>query len=86
MPILLKKIDGQVISYFGGGNDDFSAKVVFVKKIEGKAGLEDYISIPNFEAFTQNFSSVIEAEYCDTVPNNYGLDTCSEYTNVNISF
>jgi hypothetical protein len=87
MPILIKKINGGVISYFGGDNNDFSAKIHFVRRIEGKAGVEDYILLPpNFEAFTQDFSSVIETEFCETSPNNYGLNTCSIYTNVNISF
>lgn len=86
MPILIKKIDGGVISYFSGEDNDFSAKVRFINKIEGKVGLEDYIFLPNFEAFTQDFSSVIESEFCEVVLNNYGLNTCPSYSNLKISF
>lgn len=85
MPILIKKINGGIISYFGGDNNDFSSKVSFIGKIEGKVGVDDYILLPNFEGFVQDFTSVIESEFCETVITNYGLNSCPNYTNLNIS-
>lgn len=86
MPILLKKIDGSIISLFGDNDADFRGGVVLIKSLVGEFGVEDYIKLTAFEALTQNFWYVKEAEYCDEVPTLFGPKTCPTYTNLNLSF
>ena len=86
MPILLKKIDGSIISLFGGDGTDFRGDIIFIQSIIGEIGVEDYIKLTAFEAFTQNFGSVKDAEYCETTPVLFGPNTCPSYTNLNLSF
>jgi len=86
MPILLKKIDGRIISLFGGDDADFIGTAILINNVVGEIGLEDYISLTAFEAFTQNFSEVIDAEYCTTTPITYGPNGCSNYSNLSLSF
>lgn len=87
MPILIKKLDGSIISYFGADADsDFAANVVLVKSVIGEVGIEDYMLLSGFEAYVQNFSAVYEAEFCQTTPTNSGINGCSSFTNLNISY
>ena len=92
MPILLKKIDGSVISYFGspdvdyGTDADFSTDVILVKSVVGEIGLEDYFLLSAIEGFTQNFSAVIDAEFCAVIPSLIGSNGCPNFTSLNISY
>lgn len=86
MPILLKKIDGSIISLFGDNDADFRGGVTLIKSIIGEIGFEDYIKLTAFEAFTQNFGSVLDTQYCDTLPTLIGPNSCPTYTNLNLSF
>ena len=86
MPILLKRIDGSIISLFGGNDADFIGDVILIKGVIGEVGVEDYISLSAFEGFTQDFGSVIEAEYCETTPTLIGPNACPNYTDLNLSF
>ena len=85
MPILLKKINGSVISYFGPNNTNLLGGVKLINTVIGEVGLESYISLVNFEGFTQNFSSVIKADFCDK-PTNIGPISCTNQTILNISY
>ena len=86
MPILLKKIDGSIITKFSGDDADYLGRVTLIKRIVGEIGVEDYILITGLEAFTQNFSSVSDAEFCETTPSLIGPNSCSNYTTLTISF
>ena len=86
MPILLKKIDGSIISLFGSTTTDFSDNVRLIRSIVGEVGVEDYIKLTTFEGFVQDFSSVIDGEFCDTVPINFGVGACANRTDLNISY
>lgn len=86
MPILLKKIDGSIITLFGGDSADFIGDVVLVKSVIGEVGLEDYILITGLEAFTQDFSSVTDAEFCETAPSLIGPNVCSSHTELTVTF
>lgn len=86
MPILLKKIDGSILTLFGTDDADFLGSVVFVKSVVGEVGVEDYILITGLEAFTQDFSGVGEAEFCETTPSLIGPNACSSHTNLTVSF
>lgn len=86
MPILLKKIDGSIISYFSSEDSNYLGKVILIKSILGDIGVEDYISFTNFEAFVQNFSSVVEAEFCVNSPITIGPINCITNTELNISY
>lgn len=87
MPILIKKIDGSILSYLGGGDADFSGDVIFIRRVVGEVGLEDYFLLSStIEGFTQNFSSVIDAEFCEIVPNLIGPTNCSSSIELNISY
>lgn len=84
MPILLKSIESNIISLFGSGESNFTAPVQLVTSVVGQAGLEDYIKLATFEALTQDFSQISDAEFCDK-PASYGVNTCPTYTVLNIS-
>ena len=84
MPIFLKSIESNIISLFGDGSTDFSGPVSLITNVVGKAGIEDYINLTTFEALTQNFSQIAEAEFCD-LPVTYGLISCPSYIDLNIS-
>jgi hypothetical protein len=87
MPILLKKIEARIISLFGGDSgSDFTAKVRLVNSVVGKVGVENYIELEKFTAFTQDFSNVEESYFCDEIPLEYGLKKCNNYINLNISY
>lgn len=80
MPLLLKKIEANIISLFGGSGDtDFTGPIQYLKSIVGEAGTEDYIQLTTFEAFTQDFSAVDDGGFCDVTPTNFGLNQCSTY-------
>jgi hypothetical protein len=85
MPILLKKVEARIISLFSNSSSNFTAPIYFIKNTVGTAGIEDYIMLTNFEAFTQDFSKVIEANFI-TSPTTYGLGTCSTYVDLTISY
>jgi hypothetical protein len=86
MPLLLKKIDASIISLFGdSGSNDFSAPVNLLQQFVGVVGREDYMMVNSFEALTQNFSSVIEGEFC-TTPALFGLGKCPTFTTLNLSY
>tara|TARA_R110000796_G_scaffold219934_2_gene336028 strand:+ start:1713 stop:1973 length:261 start_codon:yes stop_codon:yes gene_type:complete len=85
MPILLKKIDGSIISLFGDADTDFRGDAILIKSVVGEFGIEDYIKLTAFEAFTQDFERIKDAEYCETVPVLFGPNTCPNYTNLNLS-
>jgi hypothetical protein len=87
MPILIKKIDGSIISYFSGVADaDYSGDVILIRKTIGEVGLEDYFLLTKIEGFTQNFSAVINADFCETIPNTVGQTVCPTFINLNISY
>ena len=86
MPILLKKIDGSIISYFGDSGADYSGDVILIKSVIGEVGLEDYFLLSTIEGFIQNFSAVIEAEFCAEIPTLIGLSNCSSTIELNISY
>jgi len=86
MPILLKKIDGSVITLFGPDSVDSLGTVILIRAVLGEVGLEDYILLTGFEAFTQDFSSVDEAEFCSTFPSLIGPNVCSSHTPLTVAF
>lgn len=86
MPILIKQIDGSVLSYFSTGNADLIGEVILIKSVVGEIGLEDYILLTAFEGFVQNFSSVVKAEFCSISPTSYGAIGCPTHNSLNISF
>jgi len=86
MPILLKKIDGSILSLIGPDGADYIGSVIFIQSIVGELGVEDYIKLTALEALTQDFGSVGDAEYYETTPVLFGPNTCSSYTNLNLSF
>jgi len=87
MPRLLKKIEANIISLFGGaGDSDYTAPVQHIRLVVGEAGVEDYIKLTAYEAFTQDFSSVIDGGFCDVTPTNFGLGTCESYEDLNIDY
>jgi hypothetical protein len=85
MPILLKKVEARIIALFSNSSSNLTAPIYFVKNIVSVAGREDYIKLTNFEAFTQDFSKVSEANFI-TSPTTYGLGTCSTYVDLTISY
>jgi hypothetical protein len=86
MPILLKKIDGSIISLFDSNSSDYVGDLIFIKNVVGEIGIEDYILMTAFEGLVQNFSNVIEAEFCETTPVNFGPNECSTYTDLSLSY
>ena len=86
MPILLKKIDGSIISRFSGDDSDYVGDIIYIHSVVGELGLEDYILITSLEGFVQNFSQVIEAEFCETVPITFGPNACPNYTVLSLSY
>ena len=86
MPILLKKIDGSIISYFSNNDADYLGDAILIKSVKGELGLEDYILLSAFEGFVQNFSAVIDAEFCDETPTSFGPNNCPSLIDLNISY
>jgi len=86
MPILLKKIDGSIISLFDSNNSDFVGEIIHIKRVVGELGLEDYILVSSLEGFVQDFSRVIDAEFCETTPVTFGPNGCSNYTDLSLSY
>jgi hypothetical protein len=87
MPILLKKIEASIISLFGGdGESDFTAPVQLLQQFLGEAGREDYIKLAAYEAFTQDFTYVGEANFCSSTPISFGLGKCNTYEDLNIDY
>lgn len=86
MPILIRKIDGSVIAYLGTDDADFLGEVILIRSVVGEVGLEDYFSLTTMEGFTQNFSAVTDAEFCETLPNTIGPTNCPTFTELNISY
>jgi hypothetical protein len=86
MPILLKKIEGSIISKFGANDSDFTGDVNFIVSVVGEVGIEDYIKLTALEALVQDFSSVISGELCDVTPVTFGANGCPVHTDLNISY
>ena len=87
MPRLLKKIEAEIISLFGGdGDNDFTAPVHLLLSVVGEVGIEDYIELETFIGLTQDFSEVVGGGFCDTTPTQYGLGECPNYVDLNISY
>lgn len=86
MPILLKRLDGSIISLFGDGDTDHIGEVKFIKSFTGAVGYYDYILLNGFEAFTQNFTKVIDSDFCQITPNRFGANGCVNHTNLTISY
>ena len=86
MPILLKKIDGSLISFIGSGTSDLTGEVILIKSVVGEYGTEDYIKLSALEALVQDFSSVIDGEFCDVTPTFFGPDGCSTHITLTISY
>jgi len=86
MPILLKKIDAQIISFINNEDSDFLTIVTLIKPIIGQVGIDDYILTAGVEGFVQDFSNVIESEFCVEAPTNIGSLNCTSHENLNISF
>lgn len=88
MPILLKKIEAEIISLFGditnGDSSDFTGSVYLVTdkltpKVIGEAGIEDYIELKTFIALTQDFSNVADGSFCISTESEHGLGQCNTY-------
>jgi hypothetical protein len=86
MPILLKKIDGSLISLIGSGTSDLTGEVILIKSIIGETGVEDYIKLTALEALVQDFSSVIDGEFCDITPTFFGVIGCPTHITLNLSY
>jgi len=87
MPILIKKIEASILSLFGSpGEGDFTAPVQLINNVIGEAGIEDYIKLSKYEAFTQDFSSVIDGGFCSETTTSFGLGTCASYEDLNIDY
>ena len=86
MPILLKKIEGSIISRFGADDSDFTGDVNLITSVIGEVGIEDYIKLEKLEALVQDFSSVIDGGFCETTPTTFGPNGCSTHTILNISY
>jgi len=79
MPYIIKNINAEVLDIFEGVITGFG--------VSGEFGSEDYIKLPNFEAFLQDFSSVdtvVELE----IPAIFGLtfNNNKEFVELNCSF
>ena len=80
MPILLKRIEAEIISLFGDtGSSDFTGPVYLLQSVVGEAGIEDYIELETFVAFTQDFSNVGDGTFCTIPPSTHGLGQCGIY-------
>lgn len=87
MPRLLKKVEARIISLFANSaSSNFTGPVILIRNITGRAGIEDYIKLAAFEAYTQDFSKVVEATFCTSTPTLYGLGQCTTYSNLDISY
>jgi len=86
MPILLKKIDGSLISLIGSGASDLTGDVILIKSVIGETGVEDYIKLTALEALVQDFSSVIDGEFCDITPTFFGVIGCPTHITLNLSY
>jgi len=87
MPILLKKIEVNVISLFGELNDnDFTAPTKLYSNISGDIGFEDYINFGSYKALTQDFSNVGKSEISTIIPIIFGLNKCETFEELNISY
>ena len=78
MPILIKKLEGEVLSYLDPLDTTFNGGVRLVTSIIGEVGLEDYFKITMMEGLTQDFSEVIRSEYYAT-PNTFGVKGCGSF-------
>lgn len=65
MPILIKDVVGEIY-------DEMIGEVVYLKSVIGYIQGEDYIDLPSFKAYLQNFT---QAELIEKLkkPNNFGL-------------
>jgi hypothetical protein len=86
MPILLKKIDGSLISLIGSGTADLIGDVILIRSVVGESGVEDYIKLTALEALVQDFSSVIDGEFCAVTPTTFGVNGCPTHIDLNISY
>jgi hypothetical protein len=86
MPILIKKIDGSIISLFDGKNSDFVGEIIHIKSVIGELGLEDYILVSSLEGFVQDFSYVRDAEFCEETPVTFGPNGCASYKDLTLSY
>jgi hypothetical protein len=87
MPRLLKNIEARIISLFGGEtSSDFTAPVKLLQQFVGEVDTDGYIKLTAFEAFTQDFKNVGEAEFCPSTPTIFGLGRCPTYTEINKSY
>ena len=85
MPRLIKKIEGLIL-------DNFQSDIQLIVSVEGFYGPNDgtcsfldYISIPNFEAYLQDFSRAEEVEYL-TTPATFGLKNNTNFETIEISY
>lgn len=78
MPYLVKKIEGEIFEMIEGNCS-------FVSNILGEVGVEDYIQINDFIAFTQNFSKVVEVEAIPSLVN-YGLKNKTQFLELKLSY
>lgn len=79
MPYIIKNISGEVLDIFEGTITGFG--------ISGEFGQEDYIILPNFVAYLQDFSSVDTVTDLET-PAEFGLtfNKNKEFTELNCSY
>jgi len=85
MPILIKKLDGSIISYIAGGTADVTGGVRLIRAVVGETGLEDYIKLTALEALVQDFSQVIDGDFYNK-PAVWGSSTCAAHTTLNLSY
>lgn len=86
MPILLKKIEGSIISLFDSQSSDFTGEIRLINSIIGEIGVEDYIKLTTVEGFVQDFSSVSNGEFFVITPTKFGAVGCTNHIELNISY
>jgi hypothetical protein len=78
MPKLIKNISVVIVS-------ELSAKTFLARLLSGKFGEEDYINVPNFIAYTQNFKQVLSLENINK-PLRFGQKTIQNQITLEISY
>lgn len=85
MPTLIKKVEGLIL-------DNFESDVRLITSVEGfygpndgVCGFLDYVNIPSFEAYLQDFSRAEVVEVLTTPPS-FGLKNNTDFETIEISY
>jgi hypothetical protein len=78
MPILVKKIEGEIL-------DNIECGVIYIKSIHCDAKKSDYINIPGFIGYLQDFINVESITPLDK-PIKFGLSNNSEIITLEINY